>query len=350
MAVAESEGASGEDLILAVVLAFEIQCRFQDAASLHRRGWDHVNYVLASSVIAVGRLMRLPERQLTEAINIAVNSHIAMRQVRSGKLSEWKACSAPNAARNGIVSASLARHGFTGPSPAFEGEMGFMNQVTGPFSVDTKEFGNRENQSYAISRTLTELLPTNGEMQTAVWAALAVRDKIPGLDTIEAVHVETTRVGYDFLSKDPEKWRPATRETADHSLPYTVARALIDGAITTESYNDDAIASPEVLAFVERISVREDPSLTAIFPKYIPNRVTVRLTTGQVLTEEVRDAPGGLRVPMTDEQFEDKFHGLLQPFASDVQRASILAHLWGIEKLADLSPLFASMTLDGAQD
>ena len=53
---------------------------------------------------------------------------------------------------------------------------------------------------------------------------------------------------------------------------------------------------------------------------------------------------------MTDEQFEDKFHGLVQPFASDAQRASILSHLWGIEKLADLSPLFASMTLDSAHD
>ncbi len=164
-----------------------------------------------------------------------MNSHIAMRQVRAGTLCQWKVCSAPNAAQNGIVSASLAKHGFTGPSPIFEGEMGFMNQVTGPFSVDTKKFGNRENQSYAISRTLTKLLPTNGEMQTAAWAALAVRDKIPSLDIIATVHVETNRVGYDFLAKDPEKWRPATRETADHSLPYTVARAVIDGVITTET-------------------------------------------------------------------------------------------------------------------
>jgi 2-methylcitrate dehydratase len=85
------------------------------------------------------------------------------------------------------MSASLAKHGFTGPSPVFEGAMGFMNQVTGPFSVEVNQFGNRENQSYAISRTLTKLLSTNGEMQTAVWAALAVRDKIPSLDAIEAV-------------------------------------------------------------------------------------------------------------------------------------------------------------------
>jgi 2-methylcitrate dehydratase len=97
---------------------------------------------------------------------------------------------------------------------------------------------------------------------------------------------------------------------------------------------------------MERISVREDPALTAMFPEYIPNRVTVRLSTGEVLTEEVRDVPGSTRVPVTDMQLEDKFHGLLRPFASDAQRASILSHAWGIEKLPDLAPLLASMTLD----
>ncbi len=249
LAVAESEAATGEDLIVATALAYEIQCRFQDAANLHRRGWDHVNYLLLSSTVAAGRLMRLSEEQLTQAINIAMNSHIAMRQARSGKLSHWKACSGPNAARNGIVSASLARHGLTGPSPIFEGDMGFMKQITGAFSIDTAAFGTRANPS------------------------------------------------------------------------------------------------DEVLAFMGRISVTEDPTLTAMLPRYIPNRVTVRLSTGDVLTEEVLDVPGGARVPVTDGQLEDKFHGLLRPFASDAQRASILSHAWGVERAPCLAPLFASMTL-----
>lgn len=349
LAVAESQAASGEDLLLAIVLAYEIQCRFQDAANLHRGGWDHVNYVLLSSVVAAGRLMRLTQRQLTEAINIAMNSHIALRQVRSGALSQWKGCSAPNAARNGIVAAELAKHGFTGPSPVFEGEMGFMNQITGTFSVDVGAFGSRDNRSYAISRTLTKMLPTNGEMQTAVWAALSVRERISDLEAIDSVQIDTTHVGYHFLGKDPEKWKPTTRETADHSLPYTVARALTDGAITIESYSDEAIADPAVLALMQRISVREDPALTAVFPAYIPNRVTVRLTSGEVLTEEVRDAPGGGRVAMTDEQFEEKFHGLLRPFAPETQRAEILSLIWGVEKLTDLSPLVQATALGAPQ-
>jgi 2-methylcitrate dehydratase PrpD len=118
---------------------------------------------------------------------------------------------------------------------------------------------------------------------------------------------------------------------------------------TTQTYNEEAISNAEVLTLMQRVSVREDPALTAMLPEYIPNRVTVRLTTGRTLTEEVLDAPGGARVPVTDAQLEDKFHGLVRPFASDAQRASILSHAWGIEKLPDLAPLFASTTLDAGR-
>ncbi|MEV0225688.1 hypothetical protein [Streptomyces sp. NPDC050704] len=86
--------------------------------------------------------------------------------------------------------------------------------------------------------------------------------------------------------------------------------------------------------------------MTAIFPEYIPNRITVTLTSGEVVTEEVRDAPGGPRVAMTDQQFEEKFHGLLRPLASDSRRKDILSLVWNVEQLADLSPLLAAMTLD----
>lgn len=122
----------------------------------------------------------------------------------------------------------------------------------------------------------------------------------------------------------------------------TVARALLDAAINTETFNDDAISSSEVLTFMERITVQEDPALTAMLPKHMANRVTVGLTTGQALTEEVQDLP-----PVTDAQLEAKFHGLLRPLVSDAERASILSQLWDVDQLPDLAPLFVSMTLDG---
>src|SRR5690606_24506875 len=156
LALAEAEGASGAALVAAIVVAYEIQMRLQDAASLNKRGWDHVNYINVAMAAAASRLMQLDEARTEQAINIALGAHLALRQVRAGTLSDWKGCSAANAARNALFAASLARHGMTGPAPVFEGEMGFFKQVTGTFELDVEAFGNRQNGDFAILRSLTK--------------------------------------------------------------------------------------------------------------------------------------------------------------------------------------------------
>jgi 2-methylcitrate dehydratase len=346
LAVAEAEGRSGRDLVTAVAVAYEVQVRLQDAANLYRRGWDHVNYVLVSAALAAGKLMGLDARQLTQAVNIALNGHIAMRQVRAGELSSWKGSSAPNAARNGVFAAWLAREGFTGPAPIFEGEMGFMRQVSGPFALEPLTFPRTADSEYAVSRTLTKLLPTNGEMQTAVWATLALREEIPDLGEVDRIVVDTTHIGWTILGKDQEKWRPTTRETADHSLPYTVARVLVDGELTASSYDPEVLDDPAVAALMARVEVREDPALTAMLPTLIPNRVTIRLTSGDELTREVRDAPGGHRTPMTDEQFEEKFTRLVAPLTSAGRCRRMLDEIWHIDRAETVTALTDALVVD----
>jgi 2-methylcitrate dehydratase len=267
--------------------------------------------------------------------------------VRSGELSSWKASSAPNAARNAVFSAWLAREGITGPAPIFEGEMGFMTQVSGTFTLDPSGFPRRPDDDYAVSRTLTKLLPTNGEMQTAVWAAIALRDQVPDLSAVDRIVVDTTHIGWTILGKDPEKWRPTTRETADHSLPYTVARALLDGEITPSSYDEQALADPRVASLMGRVEVREDPTLTAMLPRSIPNRVTVRLTSGEELRCEVRDAPGGHGTPMTDEQFESKFRSMVEPVTSTARCREMLDAIWMVDRAASVGALLHAVVLEG---
>jgi 2-methylcitrate dehydratase len=294
--------------------------------------------------------MGLTHGQTVEAINIAVNGHIALRQVRTGRLSAWKASSAPNAARNGIVAAQLARAGFTGPSPIFEGGAGFAAQITGALTVDPRAFAARPTDRYQISRSLTKLLPTNGEMQSAVWAAIAVRAAIGDPARIESVQVATTQIGHFILAKDAEKWRPATRETADHSLPYTVARALLDGGLTVRSYAPDAITAPEVRALMDKVTVVEDPELTAMTPTFLPNRVTVRTTDGSEFSEQAGDAAGGARTAMTDQQFEDKFRTLLADLAPEEQATQILDVVRSIDEAAHVDDLIAAVVLERSHE
>src|SRR5207237_8919925 len=129
LAVAESVGANGRDAIAATALAYEVQCRLCDAASIRARGLDHVTYGAFLTALASAKLMRLDPGKTRHAVNIAGVACAAMRQARVGELSHWKGVAFANAARHGVYSALLARAGMTGPAPIFEGQMGSEKDV-----------------------------------------------------------------------------------------------------------------------------------------------------------------------------------------------------------------------------
>ncbi len=345
LALAEAQGASGRELMAAIVLAYEIQMRLQDAASLNKRGWDHVNYINVATAAAASRLLKLDEARTEQAINIALSGHLAMRQVRSGSLSDWKGCSAANAARNAIFAASLARHGMTGPSPVFEGDMGLFKQVTGEFELDVDSFGNADNGQFAILRSLTKTFPTNGELHTAVWAGIDLRAQIADVNSIAAIHIETSEFNRRVLADSPDKWRPQTRETADHSLPYNVARALLDGDITLNSYSPEQIADPLAIALMRCTTVSEDAALTALFPQYLANRVTVTLACGEQRVSEMLSGPGSLETPMSDADFERKFRRMADLHIDAAAQERVLGFVASLQSQTDYAPLFSAMAV-----
>src|SRR5437899_4036246 len=150
LGVGQIAGADGRALITAAVLAYEIQCRLCDAASLRQHGWDHVTYGAISSAVAACKLLRLDATRTAHAIGLAGVANIATRQTRAGELSMWKGCAFANAARNGVFAALLAAEGMTGPAPIFEGELGLMKLLTGPFTIPHLGGGN---QPYMITQT-----------------------------------------------------------------------------------------------------------------------------------------------------------------------------------------------------
>ena len=143
LAVAEAERASAQDLITAIVIAYEVNCRLVDALDITTRGWDPPVMSLPAVALAAGKLMKLGPDQLTQAVNLAVNDHIPMAQTRVQTLSDWKGLADAEAARNAVFAALLARGGLTGPAPIFEGQSGFFKQVSGPAKVDPDTFGRR---------------------------------------------------------------------------------------------------------------------------------------------------------------------------------------------------------------
>src|SRR5216683_4349199 len=344
LSVASSEGANGKDLLLSVALAFEIQCRFCDTADLRHRGWDHVCYGLVSTALASGRLMGLNSEKMTQAVNLALNSHIAMRQVRAGELSMWKGCSFANAGRNGVFSALLAREGMTGPSPIFEGEMGFFKQVSGPFEMNTDDFGGR-NGSFKIAETYLKFFPAEIHSQTSIWAALEARKEIENPEDIVSVEIASHEAGYTILGRDPEKWNPLTKETADHSLPYIVGMALLEGKIDNSTYSEKKFRDPKILDFLKKITVVEDRTLSARYPEAVANRVTVKLSTGKVVSKQIDYHKGHPKNPMSDSEVEEKFQKLTRRILDKSRARRILDAVWNLERAKDVSKVVSILTL-----
>ena len=190
----------------------------------------------------------------------------------------WKGCAFAFAARNGVFAALLAADGMTGPAPLFEGEMGFFQQVSGPF--DLPKLGGPDAGDWMLPKTSIKFVPAEYHSQSAIAAAFELRPQIGDPARIRSIEIATFRTAVEIIGKDPEKWRPKTRETADHSLPYCTAVALVDGKISAEQFTPERLADPALLDLVARTSVVEDPQLTAGYPAGMPNRVTVTLDDG----------------------------------------------------------------------
>ena len=346
LAAVESEHASGADLLLAIVLAYEIDCRFLDALTLDNRGWDHPNDALISGVLAVGRLMKLPPERLTEAVNLVLSGHLALLQTRLGSLSNWKGLAGPEAARASVFAAQLARAGVTGPSPIFEGESGFFKQVSGPLDIDPGTFGGR-GKRFRILDCFIKSYPAQAQTQTAIPAAAKLGKSIGDFSRIRGIEVRSTHLGWQMAGSMPERWAPKTSETADHSLPYIVARSMLDGTITTASYAPDALRDPKAAALMKLITVREDAGMTALVPNKSPNSVTATLDDGRVVTERVDDLPGFVSRPMSRADAEEKFERNAKTILKPGQLKRVSDAVWTLDRAESVGVLLDSLVIAG---
>lgn len=347
VALAEVRNASPKDLIAAIAISYELSVTLCDAASLRAHGWDHVNYIALGVAAGAGRLLDLSGPQIEAAIAIATVPHASMRQTRAGELSMWKGAAAANSARNATFAVLLAEAGMTGPFEPFAGEMGLFRQLLqgeafddGPLAgIDAGEPPRR------ISDTYVKRWPVEYHAQSAVDAALALRLDLGGdPGRIDRIRIDTFRASYEIIAKDPQKWDPQTRETADHSLQYIVVAALQDGALTPETFDLARIRRPDTLAILrERVTLEQDPILTAAYPEGIPNRITVTTTEGETLVREVTYPRGHSSDPMSDEEVGAKYR-LNVGERWEAGRANLVAeHVWNLERSATLEHLTTAL-------
>jgi len=354
LAVGEATRASGQLVIQAIALAYEVQCRLCDAASLRPRGWDHVTYGPFSSALAAAKVMKLSKAKTLQAVNLAGVANIALRQTRVGDLSMWKACAFSNAARNGVFAAMLAGQGMTGPSPIFEGEKGFMKLVSGSF--DLPPFGGedetREDRTaFKILDTYIKHYPVEYHAQTAVEATLSLREELlksegePAVAAIVDVEIGSYDVAIEIIGRDPEKWHPLTRETADHSFPYCVAVSLMDGAVTRRSFDKKRLADSALSSLMQKIRVVQQPEFIGRYPQAMPTRITVRTRSGKEYVKQVDYPLGHPRNPMPDHEVEEKFLRLAAGQLDRSRARQLLDLVWQLDLVKDISTLMPLLTV-----
>ncbi len=342
VAVTQTAGKVGKDMILATVIGYEIQCRLCDAASLRAGGWDHVTYGALSTALLAGKLWDLTEDQLEHALGLAGVCNITTRQTRTGQISDWKACAFANAGRNGVFAADLARRGMTGPHEIFEGPKGLMHQLDIPGAGDVL-LGR--NGDFMIDRTYIKFWPAEYHAQSAIDAVLQLRPQVQGKE-IREIHIGSFEAAVSIIGSEPEKLRPTSRETADHSMFYCCAAALVDGDVTLATFDEDRLTDPKLLDLIDKTKIVEDPQLNKDYPKGIPNDVTITCADGTKANKRVDFPRGHAENPMTDDEVIAKFKRMADGVISDDQAAKILDQAWDLDKLTDLTPLFAFKVLD----
>jgi 2-methylcitrate dehydratase len=306
------------------------------------RGWDPPVFSLPAVALAAGKLMKLPPAKLTQAVNLAMNDHIPMGQTRTQVNSDWKGFADAEAARNALFAAQLARGGITGPAPIFEGRKGFFQLIASPADVDVAAFGGR-NAAFKIHQCGVKAYPAVVYAQTAIVAAIALAKEVGDLDRITALEIASTRRGYEQAGRDPEKWTPENRDTADHSLPYITARALADGDITNASYAPDKLHDPRIVKLMRKTTVKEDPAFAKPKGNAPSIRLTVTLDDGRQVMRQVDDMPGFPGRPMSRDDIARKFRSNVGTRWPTERTEGILRSVWELEKMEDVSTLMGQL-------
>lgn len=340
LSVGEAYNCDGTAMLMAGVLAYEIQCRLCDAASLRKHGVDHVTYGALSSCLAACQLMKLDATKTTHAVGLAGVCNVALRQTRAGEMSMWKGCAFANAARNGVFAALLAADGMTGPAPIFEGELGLERLIIRE-KVNVTPMGGEagNNDGFMMSKTYIKFWPVEYHAQSAVDAILQLRPQIGDWRNVKSIDIHTFDAAVDIIGKDPEKYRPKTRETADHSMPYCVAVALVEGDVGLNSFDDAHLANEELIKLTNQVKLHRDADCNRRYPKGIPNRLTVTMNDGKQFVKEVEFPRGHAGNPMTDAEVEKKFRTVVEPVYGKPVADKVLATCWDFEKLKSATDL-----------
>jgi 2-methylcitrate dehydratase len=181
--------------------------------------------------------------------------------------------------------------------------------------------------------------PLGQYSQTVVHAALEARTKIRSAEEIAEVRIETGATAVRLMAGEADKWAPTTRETADHSMPYTVAVALIHGTVAEHHFGNEYLYDPDVRALTQRVKVEVSDEANRRMPEAMLCKLTIVTKDGRQHTAVVEYHKGHWKNPMSDSEVEAKFRSLAEKVQPRAATDRLLETIWKLENLADAGDL-----------
>jgi 2-methylcitrate dehydratase len=310
LAACEYSGRSGKDLLTALAVAYQVQCRLSDVAPVRAKGFDHTTLGSFAVASGIAKALDLDLEKTANAIAISGTAFNALRVTRTGILSNWKGLAYPNTAFGVVHATFLAMRGITGPGEVFEGNKGFMDAISGHFELDwSKEDLER------ITQTIVKKYNAEIHSQSTIEGVLELKQEYQFTEAdIQRIDIEIFDVAYNIIGggEEGEKITVHTKEEADHSLPYIVAVAILDNQVMPAQYMQERIVRQDVQTLLRRVFVRPVDEFSHRFPDEMPSRIRITLNDGRVLTKEKRDYEGFLTRPMRWDTVSRKFEQLSQ--------------------------------------
>jgi len=327
---------NGKEVLVGIIIAYELEMRLCQAAfpGVREVGWHHATLTQLVSPVVAGRMLGLNESEIVAAIGISGSSHFTLGGVVAGHLSNMKNAADPFAVEAGVRAALLASKGYTGPVEIFEGKEGLfevLDKVKWDRDILTKGLGDK----FLINQCGYKAFPTEALTHQSITAALEVmqENSIDPKEIKEAL-VETTTRGADILS-DPSKYKPTTKETADHSLPYCIAVAVATGNVLPSDFEEDALRDPLVWSLLEKIRVVANPEIDALFPKVKRAIVTIKTSNGEFKKQE-DFAKGQPERPLSDEEIISKFKANSEKKISSSRMEKIIKAIQELENIDNI--------------
>ncbi|MGH7131604.1 MAG: MmgE/PrpD family protein [Phycisphaerales bacterium] len=356
LALCESLGKSGKDLILATVIAYEVEQRLCEFGlpGIREYGWHHATLTAFAAPMAAARVLGLSVEQTVQAIGISASRTFTPGAVTAGKLTNMKNTVDPWATRMGVESALLAKRGFSGPEHMIDGKEGLYAvfghvQYKGqPAKFDTEmlldKLPRAAGDHYRILDCGMKSFPIEALSHAPLTAMMkCVKENgIKAADVAE-IKVEVIARAADILG-DPHKYRPDSKETADHSLPYCLAAGLVDGMVTPLQFKEERVMDKALIPVMDKVKVVANEEFESLFPKFQPSQVTITTMAGKKFTKRVDVPKGDPRDPMTAEEIGVKFHALGDGVIGRERCTKLSETILKMETLGDVKGLMGMTT------